>query len=69
MDPQGSLVDADMGAYYTWLNQQRLAGAEQSSFLVWFEDHNEAVAIGPALARATESGSPVDLQHLVKQIS
>ena len=69
LDPQGSLVDADMGAYYTWLNQQRLAGADRSSFLVWFEDHNEAVAIGPALARATESGSPVDLQHLVKQIS
>ena len=26
LDPQGSLVDADMGAYYTWLNQQRLSG-------------------------------------------
>ena len=24
LDPLGSLVDADMGAYYTWLNQQRL---------------------------------------------
>jgi hypothetical protein len=69
LDPQGSLVDADMGAYYTWLNQQRLAGAETSSFLVWFEDHNEALAIGPSLTRAAESSSPVDLQHLVKQIS
>ena len=69
LDPQGSLVDADMGAYYTWLNQQRLAGAEKSSFLVWFEDHNEALAIGPALARATESSSPVDLEQLVKQVS
>ena len=47
LDPQGSLVDADMGAYYTWLNQQRLSGAEQATFLVWFEDHAEAVAIGP----------------------
>lgn len=69
LDPQGSLVDADMGAYYTWLNQQRLAGAAGSSFLVWFENHNEALAIGPALARATESNSPVDLQDLVKRIS
>ncbi len=24
LDPMGSLVDADMGAYYNWLNQQRL---------------------------------------------
>ena len=34
LDPIGSLIDADMGAYYNWLNQQRLPGAEQSSFLV-----------------------------------
>jgi len=68
LDPQGSLVDADMGAYYTWLNQQRLAGAETSSFLVWFEGHNEAIAIGPTLARNTESKDPVDLDHLVKQV-
>jgi len=36
LDPVGSLVDADMSAYYNWLNQQRLPGANQSSFLVWF---------------------------------
>jgi hypothetical protein len=69
LDPQGSLVDADMGAYYTWLNQQRLAGAEKSSFLVWFEGHDEAIAIGPAWARGADSSSPVDLQDLVKQVS
>jgi len=69
LDPQGSLVDADMGAYYTWLNQQRLAGAEKSSFLVWFENHGEALAISPSLVRATESNSAVDLEHLVQQIS
>jgi hypothetical protein len=69
LDPQGSLVDADMGAYYTWLNQQRLEGAEQSSFLVWFEDHHEALAIGPALPRATESNGPVELEHLVRQVA
>ena len=32
LDPQGSLVDADMGAYYTWLNQQRLPGASRPPF-------------------------------------
>ena len=31
-DPAGSLIDADMGAYYTWINQQRLTGAEDASF-------------------------------------
>ena len=30
LDPAGSLVDADMGAYYTWMNLQRLSGADRS---------------------------------------
>jgi hypothetical protein len=68
LDPQGSLVDADMGAYYTWLNQQRLDGAEQASFLAWFEAHNEAMAIAPSLARGTVSKDPVDIESLVKQV-
>ena len=69
LDPAGSLVDADMGSYYTYLNQQRLAGAEKSSFLVWFEGHNEAVAIGPAMPRGTQSSSPTDLKQLLTWVS
>lgn len=61
----GSLVDADFGAYYNWLNQQRLTGAERSSFLVWFEGHNQAVAIGPGLARGTSSTSAGDLRQVL----
>ena len=65
LDPAGSLVDADMGAYYNWLNQQRLPGAEQSTFLVWFEDHGEALAIGPSLPRGTESSTATDLGQVM----
>jgi hypothetical protein len=65
LDPVGSLVDADMGAYYNYLNQQRLAGADQSSFLVWFEGHNKAVAISPALPRGTESTKPAELREIL----
>ena len=65
LDPAGSLIDGDMGAYYNWLNQQRLPGAEKSSFLVWFEDHGEALAIGPSMARGTESRTEGDLKRLV----
>jgi len=65
LDPLGSLVDADMGAYYNWLNLQRLPGAEQSTFVVWFEGHNEAVAIGPSMPRGTESTAPTGLDQLL----
>ena len=64
-DPIGSLVDADLGAYYNWLNQQRLPGAEQSSFLVWFEGHNQALAIGPSMPRGTKSTSVADLGQVL----
>jgi hypothetical protein len=64
-DPVGSLVDADFGAYYNWLNQQRLSAADQSSFLVWFEGHNEAVAIGPSWPRGTRSSTAADMKQLL----
>jgi hypothetical protein len=69
LDPVGSLVDGDMGAYYNWLNQQRLPGANQSSFVVWFEGHNQALAIGPATPRGTMSTSAIDLSQLLASLS
>lgn len=69
LDPQGSLVDADMGSYYIWLDQQRLPHAEEASFLVWFEDHNEALAVGPDLPRGTASSNLASLQQILKWIS
>ncbi len=65
LDLAGSLVDADMGAYYTWLNQQRLPGADKSGFLVWFEGHSQALVIGPSIPRGTESTTIADLGELV----
>jgi hypothetical protein len=64
-DFPGSLVDADLGAYYNWLNQQRLTGADHSSFVVWFEGHDQAVAIGPGLRGGTKSDSAGNLRQLL----
>ena len=65
LDFVGSLVDANMGANYHWINQQRLPGAPQSVFLAWFEDHQQAVAISPALPHGVEATSPIDLRKLL----
>ncbi len=65
LDLTGSLIDADMGAYYNWLNQQRLPGAEKSGFLVWFEGHSQALAIGPSVPRGTVSTTVADLSELL----
>jgi hypothetical protein len=68
-DPLGSLIDADMGAYYTWLNQQRLTGADRSGFLVWFEDRTEAVAIGPGLTPGSVDTAAIDVSGLLRKVS
>jgi hypothetical protein len=66
LDVVGSLVDADMGAYYHWINQQRLPGDSQSVFIAWFEGHQQAVAISPTLPRGVESDSSIDLGRLLE---
>ena len=65
-DAVGSLVDGEMGAYYQWINQQRLPGAEKSAFVAWFEGHRQAVAIGPSMPRGVESRTVIGLAELVK---
>jgi len=67
-DPVGSLIDADMGAYYTWINQQRLSGAEKSNFLAWFEGKNEAIAIGPSVPRGVISPSQMTIEKLIAML-
>ncbi|MBW4039987.1 MAG: hypothetical protein HIU91_14200 [Acidobacteria bacterium] len=69
LDLPGSLVDADMAAYYHWINQERLPGAGESSFLVWFEGHDQALVIAPTLPRDTQSDSVMDLADLVRLIA
>lgn len=69
LDPEGSLVDADMAAYYQWINQQRLPGAHEGAFLVWFEGQRQALAVSPGLPRGTVSGSAVSLAALLLLVS
>jgi hypothetical protein len=69
LDFKGSLIDADMASYYQWINQQRLPGFDQSSFLVWFEGHSEALAIAPTLPRDTKSSSAMDLGELLSLVT
>jgi len=66
LDPHGSLIDADMGAYYTWLNLTRLAGAQKSRFIACHEGGGEAIAIAPALAAGTQSSQSCTLQQILQ---
>jgi hypothetical protein len=69
LDADGALIDADMGAWYTWLNLQRLSGADQSGFLVWLEGQSQAVCVGPGFARGTEDKAAASIQDLLSRLS
>lgn len=68
-DLPGSFVDADMGAYYTWINQQRLSGALSAIFVAYSEARRQAVAVGPGLPKATTSPQPLHIDKLVGLLS
>lgn len=69
LDADGSLIDADMGAYYTWLNQQRLPGAADARFLVWFENQGQALVIAPGIKKGSVSSVAVELAALVSEVA
>ncbi len=64
-DPIGSLIDADLSAYYHWINQQRLPGHETSAFLVWFEGHGQALAISPSMPKNVRSNAEIDVRSVL----
>ena len=68
-DVEGSLIDAEMGAYYAWLEMMRLTGSEQASFLVWFEGKRFALAIGPGLPAGTVSDAAMNMGQILKLIT
>ncbi len=65
-DPAGSLLDGDMGAWYTWIELQRLPGSKKSVLIACLEGRNQAVAVGPSFPPASENHSPMSLQQLLK---
>lgn len=67
LDPEGSLIDADMAAYYSYLELRRLAGADRARFLVWFEGHPEAFTAGPGVAAGTVNESQTDMAELLSR--
>jgi hypothetical protein len=46
-DPEGSLRDADISAYYILLDLLRIADPAHITFLAWRENHGDAVLISP----------------------
>ncbi len=68
LDPDGSLVDADMSAYYAYLEMNNLYNPEGSAFLVWFENHSQAMVAGRNVPAGTTNDSPTSIPELLSQV-
>lgn len=64
VDPEGSLRDAEMGAYYTWLNLLRAPTIDGLRFLVLQEGGTQAIAIAPGCAAGSRSTTGCDLARI-----
>ena len=66
MDAQGAYRDAEMGAYYNWLEMRRISAAGKLTFVVWVEDRPLAVVLG---ANAPEGSVCSTAMSLTEAIS
>lgn len=60
-DPEGSLRDADIGAYYILLDLLRIADPAHITLLAWRENHGHAVIISPRAPAGHSDDAPLDL--------
>ncbi len=67
--PQGSLRDAEMGAFYHWIEMQRITAPGKLTLIAWAEGHPFAVVCGPGAAAGAISTSPLTLQQAVQSFS
>lgn len=65
-DPEGSLIDGEMGAFYTFLEMRKLPEASRAIFLAWFEGHSESVLVCPTMPAGSESQTPVTMRALLQ---
>jgi hypothetical protein len=67
VDTPGSAIDADVAAYYTWLELGKLGLANNNStFLTWFVGHRQAFLSGPGVPRNVSTPETVTIPQLLK---
>ncbi len=60
-DPEGSLRDGDISAYYIWLDLLRMSDPAHITFLAWRENEGHAVLITPHAPAGQSDATPLDL--------
>jgi hypothetical protein len=62
VDPEGSLRDAEMGAYYTWIEMSRIASSGKNTFIAWVEGTSQAILAGSSAPGGTQCDTALRLK-------
>lgn len=66
VDPDGSLRDAEIGAYYTWIEMNRITSPGNGTFIAWVEGTSQAVLAGRSAPRGTQCDTPLHLKEALE---
>ncbi len=67
LDPEGSLQDADMGAWYAWIEMNRITAQGNGTFFAWLEGSRRGVLIGRSTPAGTASNTPMTLEQALTE--
>jgi len=65
-DPEGSLVDAEMNAFYNWISMQRISAPGHLTTLAWAEGSSRAILINSATKSNTVSTVPLTISQALR---
>lgn len=66
VDPEGSLRDAEMNAYYTWIEMSRIASPGKNTFIAWAEGTTQAVLVGSSAPGGTRCDTALRLKDALE---
>jgi hypothetical protein len=67
LDPQGSLRDAQMGAYYAWLEARRMAPSAVLRTVVLFEGSTQMLLLSPRTPEGIETATRLTLSQALAE--
>lgn len=69
LDPEGSLRDAEIGAYYTWIEMNRITAPGKGTFVAWLEGSSQAVILGNNAPAGTQCSSSLTLDQALRSFA
>jgi hypothetical protein len=65
LDPEGSLRDAEMGAYYAWLEASRMVPVSMLTTLVWLEGTSKLLVVAPGAPSGTDTNTALTIDKIL----